>query len=234
MKILLVYHLRLGDVIRIFPIARHFAAQGHEVAIECLPVYHGIFGAIDYARPVEPGHGETFDRVDRLQIWPERYSAFLASGQTWMDFVYSLATDFAEIDRRIVFTRIDDQPSPADYGLPADYTLVVPFGYSQRTPRSFHETMGIARRENTDPSPYVIADPAQASLLTESGFAYSHIVTCREPAHLVRLLRDARAVTSINSAPCVICGAVRESFAHIIDFDAQNDYITPASRVVRY
>lgn len=231
MKLLLVYHYRLGDILRILPIARHFAAQGCEVAVECYEQYHGIFSAVSYARPVAPNHTEHFNRIERLQLWPDHAEAFHASGKTWLDFVYGLAPDFAGIDRNIVFDRIDEQPAPAAYGLPARYSLLCPFGYSQSTPRPFAELYTIACRENADPRPFVVAD-SQQSIELAKHFPLSRIVTCYSPAHLVRLIRDASAVTAINSAPCVIAGASRASYTHVSDFDARNAAITPASRVV--
>ena len=52
------------------------------------------------------------------------------------------------------------------------------------------------------------------------------------PLVFPRLLRDARAVFTINSAPSIICGAVRSEFWHVLDNDPQNDAISPASRIL--
>jgi hypothetical protein len=51
MKICLAYPQRLGDIIRILPIARHFAADGNKVLVECLPPYHEFFDCVSYCRP---------------------------------------------------------------------------------------------------------------------------------------------------------------------------------------
>jgi hypothetical protein len=77
-----------------------------------------------------------------------------------------------------------------------------------------------------------LADAGQADALARAGIAKESILTARRSSHLPRLLRDARAVFTINSSPSVICGAVRSEFWHVLEGDPQNDAISPASRIV--
>ena len=233
MKICLVYSQRLGDIIRILPIARHFADRGHDVRIECLPQYHEFFDCVSYCRPssIDGRSEHQFLMVLDLEIWPNRYDEYIRSGQTWLDFVYGATPELAGINRKPVFDRIDEMPSLADYGLPADVAIFSPFGYSQRN-RYPLETLAEQARKRIGGAFVTLADSGHADALLRAGIAKEMILTARRSSHLPRLLRDARAVFTINSAPSIICGAVRSEFWHVLDNDPQNDAISPASRIL--
>lgn len=235
MKICLAYSQRLGDIIRILPIARSFAEDGNKVLIECLPKYHDLFDCVSYCRPTtrERRMDNRFDAVFDLEIWPYRYSEFIESRKTWLDFVYGIHPLFEHMDRTPVFDMIDTTPSLADYGLPADVSIFSPFGYSQRR-RHDLGTLTQAARARILGDFVTLADPAHAQALSASGIARESILTARSSAHLPRLLRDAKSVFTTNSAPSIICGAVRSEFWHVLGGETQNDAISPASRIVTF
>lgn len=235
MKICLAYSQRLGDIIRILPIARSFAEDGNKVLIECLPKYHDLFDCVSYCRPTtrERRMDNRFDAVFDLEIWPYRYSEFIESRKTWLDFVYGIHPLFEHMDRTPVFDLIDTMPGMADYGLPAGVSIFSPFGYSQRR-RHDLGTLTQAARARITGDFMTLADPAHAQALSASGIAKETILTARSSAHLPRLLRDAKSVFTTNSAPSIICGAVRSEFWHVLGGETQNDAISPASRIVTF
>lgn len=233
MKICLVYSQRLGDIIRILPIARHLAAQGHEVHIECLPQYVGVFGAVSYVRPSlrELRESEGFGRVIDLEIWPHRYDEFRRSGKSWEDFVFGICPEFSNIHRKPHFDLIDENDGLESYGLSREVCIFSPFGYSQARHYRFSDLLAECRRLASKPIA-TLADPAQAKHLIEIGFPQNEILRARSQADLPRLLRDAAEVFTINSAPCIIAGAVRPWFWHVLSGCAQDDHYSAASRVV--
>ena len=233
MKICLVYHERLGDIIRVLPIARHLAGQGHHVCVECLERYRGIFDAVTYAWPSAPNARaeHQFDRVIDLQIWPRRYGAFRASGKSWGDFVFGIEPEFANLDQRPVFDAIDKTDGLEEYGFPRAVCLFAPFGYSQGRRHSFSALVKACRLVAKRPL-VVLADSRQASDLIASGMPSNWILEARSPGHLPRLIRDAEEMFAINSAPCIIAGAVRSSFWHVSSGVAQDDAFSAASRIV--
>ena len=233
MKICIAYSQRLGDIIRILPIARHFAADGNEVHVECLSQYHDFFDCVSYCRPslLSQRADHDFGMLLDLEIWPNRFNQFVDSGQTWLDFVYGSNALLAGIDRKPVFDLIDQMPSLADYYLTPDVGIFSPFGCSQRNRYSL-ETLE-EQAMNRICGPFVtLADSSHAEALGRAGIAKDSILTARRSSHLPRLLRDARSVFTINSAPSIICGAVRSEFWHVLSGDSQNDAISPASRIV--
>lgn len=234
MKVLIKYHLRLGDIVRCLPIARHFARLGAKVWLECLPQYHGIFRAVSYALPLSPGHEEKdFDRVFDLQIWPDRFGCFRTCGKSWMDFVYGLDPEFAGIDRTIVFDRLDDAPDPhLHYQLPRHYFLLCPFGYSQTKIYPFIELREKAEYLAAEgQSIFVFCDKVWRKLLLDVKFPEKMILTADDLSHLPRLLRDAGTVMTINTAPAIIASAVRKSYLHISEPIAQDDW-SPPNRIL--
>ena len=233
MRFCIAYSQRLGDIIRVLPIARHFAAEGHEVYIECLPQYHEFFECVSYCRPSlriqRPFYD--FSMVFELEIWPTKFKEFVESGKTWLDFVYDSHPMFAGIDRKPVFDLIDEMPSLADYGLTPDVNILSPFGYSQRKRYTYGKLVEAA--SNRFYGPFVtLADSTHADVLLKAGIARNSILVAKRSAHLPRLLRDAKSVFTINSSPSVICGAVRREFWHVLGGDPQNDAVSPASKIV--
>jgi hypothetical protein len=230
--IVLVYHERLGDILRCLPIARHFASAGYDVAIECLPQYYGVFEAVSYARPTSPGRDLKARRID-LQIWPDKYVAFRASGKSWEDFVYGLLPECDGLDRSIVFDRVPTMSAVEDHLYGPQTAIVSPFGYSQTVKIAPHlicqyafQTFGAPMR--------ILAEERQAEACIAAGWSESLFLTARSIPDLIRMLRDARQVMTVNSAPAIICNAVRSSYWHIPSGTPQDDTITAKSKVVTF
>lgn len=225
--IILKYHQRLGDVMRCLPIARHYAKQGETVLIECFPQYHSLFDAVSYARPCLPGSYRDVPRVD-LEIWPNRYSAYRMSGKTWEDFVYA---PWPDLDRRIVFDLLDPNPSLEEYGMLHNTSLISPFGYSQVIKpapalvcQKGFDLFGIPCR--------VLAEPAQVEQAVAVGWSENVFVSARSIPDMIRLIRDAANVLTVNSSPAVAASAVRTEFHLIQSGNPQDDIPTDRARVV--
>lgn len=233
MKICLVYHMRLGDIIRILPIARCLASQGHTVYVECLEPYAPLFNCISYARAARPEDRSVmnYGRVIDLQVWPHRYHDYRRSGKSWSDFVFGLFPEFAGLDRRPVFDLIDEQPTLADYQITYPACLFAPFGYSQGRQHSV-STLFLLCEKHSKHRVVLLVDELQRGHLLTQGFPADGILCARSPAHLPRLIRDAEDVFTVNSAPCIIAGAVRRQFFHVPSGIAQDDDFSEASSVV--
>jgi hypothetical protein len=205
---LIVYHERLGDVARCLPLAKGLSLLGTEVYFECRPEYHELFDFVGYAKPVNPGEPrEGYGRVYDLQIWPNRFAEFEASGLNWMDFVYQ---PYPWVRRDIEF----DYP-PDTSGVPAwvrEACLVFPNGYSQRNP----------------------PDPRWVILKAHQMFGGMPICVigkkelgCQELpsiADLVAWISVAKRVLTVNTAPSILASAVRDDWHHIPDLDPRHDW----------
>jgi hypothetical protein len=225
--------MRLGDIIRILPIARCLASHGHFVYIECLEQYWGIFDCVSYARPARPEDRATmrYGRVIELQIWPDRYAAFRRSGESWEDFVFKIHPEFAGLDRRPVFDRIHEQPTLADYGFAHPICLFSAFGYSQAKRYSV-EVLFAACVDRTQLPIVFLVDQSHRDHLIRSGVDDRHMICARSAGHLPRLIRDAADFFTINSAPAIIAASVRKQFWHVLSGNAQDDTISDASQIV--
>jgi hypothetical protein len=80
----------------------------------------------------------------------------------------------------------------------------------------------------------VVADPPHAEACIGQGWSENLFVTAYNIPDLIRILRDAREVMTVNSAPALICSAVRKSFDLIGSGMAQDDVTSPAARVVTF
>lgn len=225
--------MRLGDIIRILPIAYSLNAQGHAVYVECLEPYWGLFDCVSYARPARPEDraAMNYGRVIDLQIWPKFYYDFRQSGKLWGDYVFGLFPEFSRLDRRPIFDLIDEQPSLAEYGFKEPICLFAPFGYSQGKRYAVNALLD-ACNERTRHRIIFLVDATQKNHLREHGIPDGDMLCARSPAHLPRLIRDAVDVFAINSAPCIIAGAVRDHFWHVLSGVAQDDTIANASWIV--
>lgn len=223
MRTLIIYEERLGDIVRCLPIARHFAAQGHEVFFRCKQQYEGIFDAVTYAW--RETHAQEYAQTFDLQIWPRWYDHFRHSRQTWMDYVYGRYPELRDIDRQIVFDAVDSAPDPHErYGLPKGYKLAALFGYSQVRHINFLQLMNAAHAA-LGPEFHFLADPLFAGWLMEhTNCPRQRIVIAESVGHLPRIIRDATDLFTINSAPTVIASAVRQSWHHVIDANPQDDF----------
>jgi len=234
MKILLVYHLRLGDIIRLFPIAKHYADQGHEVFIECLPQYWGIFDAVSYVMPVSTAgiQGTIFDKVYRLQIWPDRYADFRASGKKQMDYVYGLFPEFADIDRTIRFDRANVAPDPrTEYNLPDNYHLLFPIATSSSVPplsRLYQLAAGRIDASRT----FLFMEDGQRLQMIDAGFPAGCLRSVKSLGHLPRLIRDAQEVMTVNTSTTIIASAVRSHYYHVAEPNVQDNWTSPTQTVL--
>ena len=225
--IILKYHQRLGDVMRCLPIARHYAADPREVYVECLPQYHSLFKAVSYARPCLPGSYRDVTRVD-LEIWPDRYNEYRTSGKTWEDFVYA---PWPDLDRRIVFDLLDPAPSLEEYGMTPNTSLIAPFGYSQVIkPAPF---LVVQKGFDLFGAPCrILAEPRQVEAAVDAGWSESLFVSARSIPDMIRLVRDAANLLTVNSSPAVAASSVRGEFHLIQSGNRQDDIPTDRARVV--
>lgn len=233
MKVCIVYHMRLGDIIRILPIAAALNAKGHEVCVECIEPYWGLFACVSYARPSRPeDRGKLrFDRVIDLQVWPARYQDYRRSGLPWTDFVFGIYPEFLKLNRTPVFDLIDEMPMLSEYGIKEPVCLFAPFGYSQGRQYDVNALLD-ACAARTNHRIVFLVDALQLGHLREQGVDDRDMLCARSPAHLPRLIRDAADVFTVNSAPCIIAAAVRKHFWHVPSGIAQDDQLSEASQVV--
>jgi len=209
--IIIIYHERLGDIARCFPLAKYYADKGRHVFIECKPQYHGLFQLVSYCTPISPGHMPKDAEVIDLQIWPDKFKDFEASGDNWMDFIYA---PWPDCDRQIVFDSRRWQTFTRD--VPKWVTsacLVFPSGYSQRNP------------------------PDPRAVILKSHELFPGVPVCvvgkgdlgcfelRSIPELVAWIESARHVLTVNSAPSILASAVRPSWHHIPDLDPRHDFI---------
>jgi hypothetical protein len=221
------YRQRLGDIVRMLPLARHFAQQGREVIVDCLPQYHGLFAAVSYATPVFFYYSPPSHELIDLEIWPNRYGEFRASGLTWAQFVYR---DFPGVDPTAIVFDVPQDVSA--YKLPPDYCLVSPFGYSQRRRYIWQSVLWFADRKYGRDRTLILADKASVASSIADGWPASRFLCALTPAHLPALIAGAAKFLTINSAPGIIAGAVRKSYHLLPECDPQDDWIVPATRIV--
>lgn len=189
----LVYDQRLGDVLRMLPAAKYLHEAGHgPVFIQCFQHYRSALDCVTYARWTEHAQGEVID----LQIWPARYEAFRASGQSWMDFVYA-DPRIAGADRTLVLDALPDGPPD---GLPETYNLLCSQGISQGYRYEQHRVFQAAHH-HLGPFLYVHM-PCNCKFNVPSWSAQSI-------PDLARAIRHADKMMCINSAPAILASAVR-------------------------
>ena len=188
------YSQRLGDVLRCLPAAKYLADKGHEVFIDCFAQYHGVFEMTSY---VKAGHRQG-DIID-LEIWPNRYEAFIKSKKTWHDFVYSHPEIKGADKTNIILDRLDSERIK---GMPEKYNLVAPFGISQSDKRNPIEIIVEARKQMGEKDFYV---------LCPEGLAISGLNCYTAPtiADMAKIIRDADGFWTINSSPVILASAVR-------------------------
>lgn len=207
-KVLLVYHERLGDIARCLPLARHLSA-GWNVWFECKPEYHGLFELVNYCVPVAPSVDRShFDIVYDLQIWPDRFENFTATGLNWMDYIY---LPWPDCPREIVF---DAMPK----NIPNVPTwvwcscLVFPIGYSQKNPPNPGWVVAMAHK---------LFPGCPVCVLGKNDLGCFELASISE---LVYWLKAAKSVVTVNSAASILCSAVRSTWHHIPDLDPMHDW----------
>lgn len=219
MKYIISYEERLGDIIRCLPACKFLAAQGHEVLFRCNPQYWTIFDLVSYCRPV--GDEAKADRVLDLQVNPDRWHDFRSSRLKWHQFVYGLREEITPaMNEPIVF---DKAVEPGDYGLPKDYVLLAPFGYSQARKPSVQWMVNIARKLcGTDAKLYALSDKPVPGCPVP-------IITATRLSHLADLIARASDFFTSNSSPSIIASSVRERYYHVYDpeYAGQDDFEAP-------
>lgn len=229
MKYLIFQDMGLGDILNTFPAARHLTEQGHEVHMFCDEPYRDILHLASYihlaeVRPWSPGIGtflpEGFDKLLEMRVHvmqPE----YRGSKKRWRRFAYERYPETAgAVDHPIVFDRI---PERIDYGLPKDYILLAPYGFSQSFRPSIDWWIDVIRcKMGTLDGLHVLAPISNVS----PGFP---VVVARRLSHLAFLIADAKAFFTINSAPTYIASAVRRSYYHVRDegHNGQEDFVCP-------
>lgn len=211
MNILLVYHLRLGDIARCLPIAKYFSDRGNNVYFECNPEYHGLFAMVDYCRPIAPwADRAAFDRVIDLQIWPDKFQAYNKGDKDWGDFVYSLFPEGQDIDRQIVLH------SPAIITPPEIKNMLIcfPTGYSQRN-KIEPRTVVYAAHMVAEGKP-VLCVGKKEHRLTEFGSI----------EYMCAYIRDAGDVFTINTSASILASAFRKRWWHVCECP-KDDFFHP-------
>jgi UDP:flavonoid glycosyltransferase YjiC (YdhE family) len=207
MNKIIVYHERLGDILRCVPLAKHFWAQGYRVFIECLPAYHDLGGNLLFCDLVAPGEAPEGERID-LQIWPHRFKEFTESGLNWMDFVYR---DYPDVPRQIDLSyNAGDTPPWVD-----EAVLVFPNGYSQRNPPNPRAVILQAHK---------LFPGRPVCVIGKADLGCHELPTIGE---LIDWIAAAKHVLTVNTAASIIASAVRSSWHHIPDLDPQHDFTHP-------
>lgn len=188
------YSQRLGDVLRCLPAAKHLADKGHEVFIDCYAQYHGVFEMTSY---VKAGHRQG-DIID-LEIWPNRYEAFIKSKKTWHDFVYS-HPEIKEADKTNII--LDKLEPERIHGMPQKYNLVAPFGISQSDKRNPIEIIVEARKQMGEKDFFVLCPP-------EVNINGLDCYTAPTIMDMAKVIRDAEGFWAVNSSPVILASAVR-------------------------
>lgn len=188
------YSQRLGDILRCLPAAKLLAEQGHEVFFDCQAQYQGVFEMTSY---VKAGHsqGEILD----LEIWPDKYEAFIKSKKPWHDFVYSHPEIKGAKRTEIVLDLLDERPAE---GLPEKYHLIAPFGISQSHKYNPLEIIQMAAKELGKDNITVLCPP---EVRIEGLKTY----TAPTIEQLAKAVRGADEFWAINSAPIILASAVR-------------------------
>lgn len=216
MKILIQYHERLGDILRMLPLAKYLNEKGNEVLFQCKDEYHGIFECISYAKPVRIDEEiGGFDFIFNRQIWPNLYQEYRGSGKKWEQFVFGEYFPDA-VGKRIVLDRLPEAINDSGYN------VVAPFGISQVNRidptlviKKALQMYGIEKLIILCPEPNLAKN-----LLVGMGYH------CSSVAEMASLIKNAKNFLGINSSPAVIASAVRDSYDWIPDgsFNGQDDY----------
>jgi len=218
-KVLIQYHQRLGDVVRMLPVAKLLADRGDDVWFECKEEYADILKCTTYVKhkKIEDPY-EAFDFVFNREVWPLLYEEYRASGKRWEEFVFGKEFQDA-VDQQIVLDNIWLAP---DMGL---YDLVAPFGISQIVR---HDPMAVIKKavEMYGKDCLVVLCPPELDI---NGLK---TISCSSVAYMPFLIQRARNFLGINSSPSAIASAVRESYDLIPTGNYQDDY-TLGANIIR-
>lgn len=216
MKVLIQYHQRLGDVVRMLPVAKLLADRGDDVYFECKDEYADILKCTTYVKHKKiDAPYEKFDFIFNREVWPLLYDEYRASGQRWEQFVFGQQYPEA-VDERIVFDNIWMAP---DLGV---YDLVAPFGISQIVR---HDPMNVIKKAISmyGKDNLVVLCPPELDI---NGLT---AISCSSVVYMPFLIQNARNFLGINSSPAVMASAVRESYDLIPTGNEQDDYTLGAN-----
>lgn len=216
------YTQRLGDIVRMLPLALHYAELGEEVQILCNDQYHEIFQHVPYCKPVSAQtQGDWEGITHNPEIWPARFSEYRASGMPWLQFVYNL---YPAVDVSPLFCTLTDkrlfQPTEAarktfldSYG--TNYKIAFPTQWSEQSdPNVVLSKCPFA--------PDLIAVPPEIIAPNDP-----RVVTFRQ-ADLPFWIEYAQEIYTCNSAPSIIAGAVRKKpYYHLCGPLEQDDWKAP-------
>jgi hypothetical protein len=211
LNILLVYHLRLGDIARCLPIAKHFADRGHHVYFECNQEYHGLFQMVDYCRPLFPNtFREHFDRVIDLQVWPEKFDDFKNGDKTWDEFVFGLLPEGKDIDRQIYLS------TPAIVTPPEikDMVICFPCGFSQVKKHEIRNVIAAA---------HIVAKGRPVLLIGKEEHGLKQLDSIEE---MCAYIKNAGDVVTINTSASILASAFRDKWWHLSDLP-KLDFVHP-------
>ena len=218
MKVLIQYHERLGDVLRILPLARHLFKSGNDVFIECKDQYADILTCVTYAKHkrIEESYGE-FDYVFNRQIWPLLYDEYRQSGKWWEDFVYGEYAPDA-VGKRVVFDSIIEGEN---LGI---FDLVAPFGISQIVQ---HDPMNVITKAMN------LYGKDNLAVLCPPEYRINGLrtITAKSVSELPWIIKSSRNFLGINSSPSIIASATKDYFDLIPTGNNQDDY-TLGARIV--
>ncbi len=207
----IIYHMRLGDVVRCLPIAKYFADRGWLVEIETLPEYHGVQALVSYCDFIDAGNKPLHRPQDRtldLQIWPHRADDFEASGKTWQEYIPTLFPEGPQIDfNRILFDRLPPTPDRI-----TEEALCFPQGYSQRFAHHPGVIFDVAHQLFKG-VPVVAMGPSYH--MEPSIFEYA------------QRIQRARHVLTINSSASIFASAVRASWHHVVSRHPNEEWHDP-------
>jgi hypothetical protein len=215
MKVTIKYTQRLGDIIGCLPIAKHFSFN-HEVFFQCAGQYHDLFELVDYCKPVleAPDGSIVYD----IEIWPNRYNDYRASGLSWFNFIYK---DFPQVDTKALFDGSGDLFTRLEFPSLDLSEIKVAF------PSQFSE--------QSNPKEILLKCPFKPNIIAvppkQHGWNYSHkLVKSFKLQELPGLIRSADKLFTVNSSPTIIAGAVRPTnYYHLRStaFGGQDDWNSP-------
>jgi len=218
LRILIQYHERLGDVIRLLPLAKYLHDKGGEVFIECRDQYADILNCVTYAKHkrIEDQY-DGFDKIFNRQVWPLLYDEYRQSGKWWEDFVFG---EFAPeaVGERIVF---DSIIKGEDFGV---FDLVAPFGISQIVR---HDPMKVISKA------VKMYGLDEIAVLCPPDVQISGIrtITAKSVSELPWIIGSSRHFLGINSSPALIASATKESYQLIPTGNFQDDYTLGAETI---
>lgn len=224
MKVLFKSRARLGDAVLCFPSALFMKQQGHEVWVECPERWHPIFRWISYARPCAPGSCKDASvAFDTNKLDMTQCSAKI------INYIQDAFPQLkgAPRDQRPFFD-VDHKPSLPK--LPSEYVIAAPFGYSQHFKVDPEWMIKKARSIFPDAPVICLSDVPRPALSAE-------ILVSNSVDQLPAILRGAKAIFTINSAPTILAAAVNRHCFLVPNRDpigGRTNYYVPDQTILQY